>query len=72
MSNLIATAYLGVSIEATASVLNNIVADAEITSDSPIALPEILIDSLNGGEPNDNAYTPINANNLTGISGGTP
>jgi hypothetical protein len=72
MSNLIATAYLVVTIEATAELQNNIVADAEITSDSPVELPEILIDSLNGGEPNDITYTPINANNLTGISGGTP
>jgi hypothetical protein len=34
--------------------------------------PAIEIDSLDGGVPADTVYAAINANGLTGISGGTP
>jgi hypothetical protein len=39
---------------------------------SSLCPPIVEIDSLDGGYPNDNTYAPINANGLTGISGGTP
>lgn len=67
-----ATAYLSPNISADALLNIGIVVEALITSDSPLCPPDIPIDSLDGGEPGDIVYTPINANGLTGISGGLP
>jgi hypothetical protein len=67
-----ATAYLKNKITVYATVKNKVTAEATLKTLSPVALPEILIDSLDGGNPNDITYIPINANGLTGISGGLP
>lgn len=72
MSNLTATAYLDLNIEATAELDLELEALVYITSDTPITPPEVLIDSLDGGTPYDITYLPINAQNLTGLSGGQP
>ena len=69
---LSATAYIKNKIVVTTEIKNKVEATAYIKSLSPIELPEILIDSLNAGEPIDETYLPINANGLTGISGGQP
>jgi hypothetical protein len=67
-----ATAYLKNKITVIGNVKNKVTAIAELKTLSPVALPEILIDSLDGGNVNDITYIPINANGLTGISGGQP
>jgi len=72
MSELTAIAHLELDIETTALLELELLALVNITSDSPVELPQLLIDSLDGGEPSDLTYTPINAQGLTGLSGGTP
>lgn len=72
MSDLVGIAQLDLDIQATAELELEVDALVYITSDSPINLPEVLIDALDGGEPSDITYTPINANGLVGISGGLP
>lgn len=68
----VATAHIKNKITVNCNVKDKVTAIVNIKTLSPVALPQILIDSLDGGQPMDVSYLPINANNLTGISGGTP
>lgn len=68
----VAVAKVKSKITVSGLLKDKITAVVNLNTLNPVALPEILIDSLNGGEPQDITYAPINANNLTGISGGQP
>lgn len=68
----VATAHIKNKITVNCNVKDKVTAIANIKTLAPTVPPSILIDSLDGGQPMDITYIPINANNLTGISGGTP
>jgi hypothetical protein len=65
ISNIVdVNAEVSTSIDATA-MLNGVI----VTSLCP---PVTEYDSLDGGVPSDNTYTPINSEGIVGISGGMP
>lgn len=58
--------------EIDVTISQNVNAVVSLNGIVAITPPVTLIDSLDGGEPMDITYAPINAEGLTGISGGLP